>query len=64
MAKLRVISRWIVRFRALRRTREVLLAIALTVAALAYIVAAMSGIDQHAQSRQVQSEAPHADPDK
>jgi ABC-type lipoprotein release transport system permease subunit len=68
MAKLRAITRLIVRLRAQNRaqsrTREVLLAIALTVAAVIFIVAAMGGIDQRAQSKHVHSEEPHADTDK
>jgi hypothetical protein len=68
MAKLRVITRWIVRLRAQRRTREILLAVALTLAAVAFIVAAVSGTDRHAQSppesQHVQSGAPHGETDK
>jgi hypothetical protein len=72
MAKLRVITRWIIRLRAQRRTREILLAVALTLAAMAFIVAAISGTDQHAQglpqsfphSSHVQSGAPQDDPEK
>jgi hypothetical protein len=68
MAKLRVITRWIVRLRAQRRTREILLAVALTLAAVAFIVAAISGTDPLAQSlpgsHHVQSGAPHGDADK
>ena len=68
MAKLRVVTRWIVRLRAQRRTREVLLAVALTLAAVAFIVAAVSGTDRHAQSlpasHHVQSGTPHGDAEK
>jgi hypothetical protein len=68
MAKLRVITRWIVRLRAQRRIREVLLAVALTLAAVAFIVAAVGGTDRHAQGlperHHVQSGAPHGDADK
>jgi hypothetical protein len=68
MAKLRVITRWIVRLRARRRTREILLAVALTLAAVAFIVAAVSGTDRHAQSlpesHHVQSGTPHGDAEK
>lgn len=60
----RVISRWIIRLRAQRRGREVLLAIALTIAAAAFIAAAMGGADQHAQGRHLESRAPHAAPDQ
>ncbi len=71
--KLRVITRWLIRFRAQRRTREILLALALTLAALAFIVAAISGADQHAQSlpqsypqssHVQQSGVPQDDPDR
>jgi hypothetical protein len=68
MAKLRVVTRWIVRLRAQRRTREILLAVALTLAAVAFIVAAVSGTDRHAQglpeSHHMQSRAPQGDTDK
>ena len=62
MAMHRVISRWIVRLRAQRRGKDVWLAVALTLAAVAFIAAAMSGTNQHAQGRQMQSEAPHSEP--
>jgi hypothetical protein len=59
----RVISRWIVRLRAQRRGKDIWLAVALTLAAaVAFIAAAMNGANQHAQSRQMQSEAPHSEP--
>jgi hypothetical protein len=61
---LRIVSRWIARLRVQRRNREILLAIVLTLAAVAFIAAAMSGTDEHGQSRHVQSEAFHAAPDK
>jgi hypothetical protein len=68
MAKLRGITRWVVRFRAQRRTREVLLALALTLAAAAFIVAAITGTEQRQQSGpqsyHVQSDVPPPDPDK
>jgi hypothetical protein len=71
MAKLRVITRWIIRLRARRRTREILLAVALTLAAVAFIVAAVSGTDRHVQSppesfpqsSHVQGGAPQGDPE-
>jgi hypothetical protein len=55
MGMIRVISRWIILVRAQRRNREILLAIALTLAAVAFITAAMSSTDPHAQIRHVQS---------
>jgi hypothetical protein len=68
MPKLRVVTRWIVRLRAQRRTREILLALALTLAAAAFIVAAVSGTDRHAQglpaSHHVQSGSPQGDADR
>jgi hypothetical protein len=68
MAKLRVISRWLIRLRAQRRTREILLAIALTLAAVAFIVAAVSGTDRQThslpESHHVQSGTPHGDAEK
>jgi hypothetical protein len=68
MPKLRVVTRWIVRLRAQRRTREILLAVALTLAAVAFIVAAVSGTDRPAQSlpgsQHVRSGAPHGDAEK
>jgi hypothetical protein len=59
MAILRVVSGWIARFRAQRWSKEILLAVMLTLAAVAFIVAAMGGSDQH-----VEAEAPHAVTDK
>ena len=68
MAKHRVIARSIVRLRAQRRTREVLLAVALTLAAVAFIVAAVSATDPQAQSlpqrQHVQSGTPPGDADR
>jgi hypothetical protein len=61
----RVISRWIVRLRAQRRRKDIWLAVALTLAAAVFIAAAMGSSDRHAQSHQMQSEAPHSSgPDK
>lgn len=48
---LRVISGWIARLRAQRWSKEILLAIALTLAAAAFIVAAMSNTDPHAERK-------------
>jgi hypothetical protein len=56
MAILHVVSAWIARFRAQRWSKEVLLAVVLTLAAAAFIVAAMSSQDAHVQDR-----APYAD---
>jgi hypothetical protein len=64
MAMHRVVSRWIVRLRAQRRGKDVWLAIALTLAAVIFIAAAMGGTDRHAQSHQMQSEAPHSSAEK
>jgi hypothetical protein len=61
MTKLSVISRWIILLRAQRRSREILLAIALTLAAVAFITAAISGAEPRVSMQQVQTEntAPH-----
>jgi hypothetical protein len=59
MAILRVVSGWIARFRAQRWSKEILLAVVLTLAAVAFMVAAMGGSDQH-----VEAEVPHAAADK
>jgi hypothetical protein len=47
MGNLRVVSRLIVRFRAQRWSREILLAVALTVASAAFIAAALMGEGAH-----------------
>ena len=49
MAILRVVSGLVARFRAQRRSREALLAIALTLAAAVFIAAALMGEDTHVQ---------------
>jgi hypothetical protein len=59
MAILRVVSGWIARFRAQRWSKEILLAVVLTVAAVGFIVAAMGGSDQH-----VEAVAPYAATDR
>jgi hypothetical protein len=59
MAIFRVVSGWIARFRAQRWSREILLAIALTLAAAAFILAAVSGRDP-----QVEKAPPFADANK
>lgn len=56
MVILRVVSGWIARLRAQRWSKEVLLAVGLTLAAAAFIVAALSG-----QDAQVSDRAPYAD---
>jgi hypothetical protein len=48
MAILRVVSVWIARFRAQRWSKEIVLAIVLTLAAVGFIVAAMGSTDEHA----------------
>jgi zinc transporter ZupT len=60
MAIPRVVSGLVARFRAQRGSKEILLAIALTLAAAAFIVAAMRSTDKQAQNHRVQSEAPYA----
>jgi hypothetical protein len=45
MGTLRVLRRWITRFRAQRWSREALLAVALTLAAAVFIAAALTGRD-------------------
>lgn len=45
MGTLRVLRRWIARFHAQRWSREALLAVALTLAAAAFIAAALTGRD-------------------
>jgi hypothetical protein len=47
MAILRVVSGLVARFRAQRRSREILLAIALTLAAAIFIAAALMGEEAH-----------------
>lgn len=59
MARLRVVSGWIACFRAQRWSKEILLAVVLTLAAVAFIVAAMGGSEQH-----VEAELPQAVTDK
>ena len=56
MAILRVVSAWIARLRAQRWSNEVLLAVGLTLAAAAFIAAAM-----WSQDAQVRDRAPYAD---
>ena len=56
MAILRVVSAWIARLRAQRWSKEVLLAVGLTLAAVVFIVAAISGQDAPVRDR-----APYAD---
>ena len=59
MAMLWVVSGWIARFRAQRWSKEILLAVVLTLAAVAFIVAAMGDTDQH-----VEAGAPYTATDK
>jgi hypothetical protein len=59
MALLRVVSGWIARFRAQRRSKEILLATVLTLAAAAFIAAALMGQEAH-----VQTKPPYAAVDK
>jgi hypothetical protein len=59
MALLRVVSGWIARFRAQRRSREILLAVVLTLAAAVFIAAALMG-----QEVRVQAKPPYAAVDK
>jgi hypothetical protein len=56
MVILRVVSGWIARLRAQRWSKEILLAVGLTLAAAAVIAAPMSG-----QDAQVSDRAPYAD---
>ena len=51
MATLGVISGWIARFRAQRWSKEILLAIVLTLAAAVFIAAALMGQDAHVEAR-------------
>jgi hypothetical protein len=55
MAILRVVSGWIARFRAQRWSKEILLAVVLTLAAAIFIAAALMGQEAH-----VQAEPPYA----
>jgi hypothetical protein len=64
MAILRVVSGWIARLRAQRWSREILLAIALTLAAAVFIAAAMSGTDQRALTHGSHGKAPYAEADR
>jgi hypothetical protein len=50
MAILRVVSGLVARFRAQRWSREILLATALTLAAAAFIAAALMGDETHVES--------------
>jgi hypothetical protein len=50
MAILRVVSGLVARFRAQRWSREILLAIALTLAAAAFIAAALMGEEAHIEA--------------
>jgi hypothetical protein len=60
MPILRVVSGWLARFRAQRWSKEILLAIALTLAAAAFIVAALSSTDQRARGDDAQDAPPFA----
>lgn len=51
MASLRVVSGWIARFRAQRWSKEVLLAVILTLAAAGFIAAAFVGQESHLRSK-------------
>jgi uncharacterized membrane protein YfcA len=51
MAILRVVSGWVARFRAQRWSREILLAIVLTLAAAAFIGAALMGHEPHGEAK-------------
>lgn len=58
----RVVSRWIIRLRAQRRSREVLLAVAITIAAVVFIAAAIGRADRRVQGHPVQTKALQAAP--
>jgi hypothetical protein len=47
MIILRVVSGWVARFRAQRWSREILLAVALTLASVAFIAAALMNEEAH-----------------
>ncbi|MBO0763613.1 MAG: hypothetical protein J2P50_03335 [Hyphomicrobiaceae bacterium] len=51
MTLLRVVSGWIARFRAQRRSKEVLLAVALTLAAAVFIAATLLGEEAHLHAK-------------
>jgi hypothetical protein len=57
MAILRVVSGLIARFRAQRWSREILLAIALTLASAVFIAAAMMGEETHVEGVPPQADA-------
>jgi hypothetical protein len=59
MGTLRVLRRWITRFRAQRWSKEAMLAVVLTLAAAAFIAAALMGIDASSENK-----APLATADK
>jgi hypothetical protein len=59
MPLLRVVSGWIARFRAQRWSKEILLAVGLTLAAAIFIAAALMGGEAH-----VQGTPPHAAADQ
>jgi hypothetical protein len=59
MAILRVVSGWIARLRSQRWSKEILLAIGLTLAAAIFIAAALMGQEGHGQS-----DPPYAAADK
>ena len=56
MAVLRIVFRWVVRLRAYRRGKDIWLAVALTLAAAAFIAAALVG----QQQAHVEEAPPHA----